>query len=348
MARLTGGNLGGLARVNPVKPQSPWVSVQVYYGLVEVEGWAGVGLWALNTDHWFYGLFQSAPDLIALLLPAGASAAPELGPDSPGDALYRFAAPELKAANHRLDGAFWPQNGEAGTPEQPVVLLEVQMHAKAGFKHRLFAQTARFLQLHPQVQHLAVVVVMPHRHLNLGPTQLPQQLQAFVDGVVWLSLEELGQQADLDPLLNLLTLPVRPEAELPASTQQVLELRSDVLSAVLPMLVERFPTLTREEIMVIAGIPAKDLRHTRAAQQWIEEGRQEGRQEGEAQGEARGRALGEATVTLRLLNRRCGPLSEATTTRIQGLPLAQLEALAEALLDFSGPEDLASWLAANA
>ena len=53
--------------------------------------------WTLKTDHWFYGLFQSAPDLIALLLPAagaaGASAVPSLRPDSPGDALYRFEAP---------------------------------------------------------------------------------------------------------------------------------------------------------------------------------------------------------------------------------------------------------------
>ena len=34
------------------------------------------GWWALKTDHWFYGLFQSAPDLIALLLPEGASGVP--------------------------------------------------------------------------------------------------------------------------------------------------------------------------------------------------------------------------------------------------------------------------------
>ncbi len=172
----------------------------------------------MKTDHWFYGLFQSAPDLVALVLPQGASAAPSLGPDAPGDALYRFEAPELKAVNHRLDGAFWPQAGQAGTTEQPVVLLGVQMHTKAGFTHRLFAQTARFLQLHPQVQHLAVVVVVPHRRHKLGPTQLPQQLQAFIDGVIWLSLEELGQQAELDPLLVLLTLPVRPEAELVSSS----------------------------------------------------------------------------------------------------------------------------------
>ena len=44
-----------------------------------------------------------------------------------------------------------------------------------------------------------------------------------------------------------------------------------------------------------------------------------------------GEARGEAKVTLRLLNRRCGPLDE-------------LEALAEALLDFTGPVDLSNWL----
>jgi predicted transposase YdaD len=291
----------------------------------------------MKTDHWFYGLFQSAPDLITLLLPQGCASASSLGPDAPGDALYRFEAPEHKAANHRLDGAFWPRSADVGTPEQPVVLLEVQMHAKPGFKHRLGAQSLRFLQLHPQVQHLAVVVLVPHRRLNLGPARLPQQLQAFVDGVLWLSLEELGQQADLDPLLSLLTLPVRPEAELQASSQQILDRRPDLLSAVQTILLERLPLLTREELMEFATIPAKDLRHTRVAQEWIEEGRQEG--------EARGRAAEAAVVTLRLLNRRCGPLGNATAARIKALPLEQLEALAEALLDFSGPDDLAAWLA---
>jgi predicted transposase YdaD len=265
---------------------------------------------------------------------------PSLAVDAPGDVLYRFEAPELKAANHRLDGALWPRGSEGGTAEQPVVLLEVQMQGKAGFKHRLWAQTARFAQLHPRVQHLEVVVVIPHRRLNLGPVTLPRQQRAFLAEVHWLSLEELGQQPGLDPLLSLLTLPVRPEAELGPSTQHILERRPDLISAVLPMLVERFPTLTREDIMVIAGIPSKDLRHTRAAQQWIEEGRQEG--------EARGRAAEAAAVTLRQLNRRCSPLSEATTARIQALPLEQLEALAEALLDFSGPQDLTTWLAEHA
>jgi len=100
--------------------------------------------------------------------------------------------------------------------------------------------------------------------------------------------------------------------------------------------------------MVIAGIPTDQLLHTRAAQDLLNRGRQEGeargRQEGEARGRQEGEAQGEAKVTLRLLNRRCGLLSEATTARIQALPLEQLELLAEALLDFSGPADLATWL----
>jgi hypothetical protein len=48
---------------------------------------------------------------------------------------------------------------------------------------------------------------------------LPQQLQGFFGGVVWLSLEELGQQDVINPILTLLTLPVRPQVELKFSTQ---------------------------------------------------------------------------------------------------------------------------------
>ena len=294
----------------------------------------------MKTDHWFYGLFQSAPDLITLLLPTAAGPAalpvPSLAVDAPGDVLYRFEAPELKAANHRLDGALWPRGSEGGTAEQPVVLLEVQMQGKAGFKHRLWAQTARFAQLHPRVQHLEVVVVIPHRRLNLGPVTLPRQQRAFLADVHWLSLEELGQQPGLDPLLCLLTLPVRPKPEIRGATDRILKPRPDLVDAVLSILGERFPHLTREEIMALINLPTDHLRHTRLAQDWIEEGRQEGRLEGEARGEAK--------LALRQLNLVCGPLSEATTARIKALPVAQLEALTDALLAFSGPADLAAWL----
>jgi predicted transposase YdaD len=290
----------------------------------------------LNTDRWYYRVFQSAPDLIRALLPGSSAAANALSldPADPGDRLYRFEALEIKELSHRLDGVLWPREStgcaETGRPELPVVLLEVQMHPDSGFHHRLAAQTYRFLQQQPQVEHWAVLVITPHNRLNLGPTQ---PLQLFLEQqVVWLNLEALSQEPNLDPLLNLLTLPVRPESELAASSQQILARRPDLDKVVLAMLMQRLPQLSNEEIMVIAGIPMEELRHTRAAQDWLAAGRQQ---------EA-------ASMTLRLLNRRCGPLTDATTAQIQALPLEQLEALADALLDFTGPDDLATWLAANA
>jgi predicted transposase YdaD len=186
------------------------------------------------------------------------------------------------------------------------------------------------------VEHLEVVVITPHGRQSLGPLRPPKLLRVFLQEVCWHSLEELSQRPGLDPLLNLLTLPVRPESELAVSSQQILASRPDLNAVVLPMLMQRFPQLSREEIMIIAGIPLDEIRHTRAAQEWLEEGRQEGE------------AREAAKVTLRQLNLRCGPLSPATTARIQALPLEQLEALAEALLDFQGPADLSAWLVANA
>jgi predicted transposase YdaD len=263
-------------------------------------------------------------------------------PGLPGEAL------EIKELSHRLDGVLWPRErtgcAKTGSPEFPVVLLEVQMHPDPGFRHRLAAQSCRFLQRHPQLEHLEVVVITPHQRMSLGPTKLPRLMQALLQEVHWISLEELSQQPNLDPLLNLLTLPIRPESELAASSQQILASRPDLDTVVLPMLVQRFPQLTEEQIMVIAGIPREEIRHTRAVQDWLAEGRQEG----EAKGRQEGRQEGEAAVALRQLNRRCGPLSEATTVQIQALPLEQLEALADALLDFQGPADLTAWLAANA
>jgi len=298
---------------------------------------------SVPTDHWFYSLFQSTPDLIALLLQAAGAAgaaAPRLGPDSPGNQLYRFEAVELKAVNHRLDGVLWPQRGLAGTARHPVVKLELQMQRDTRFKHRLGAQTLRFLQLHPVVRHLRLVVVVPHRRLNLGPARLPRQLQLVIDEVIWISLEELGRQDQLDPLLNLLTLPVLHEPELQLSSQKILERRPDLTETVFPILMQRHPHFTLEQMMVYVKIPTQELRHSRAAQELLAEGRLEGRQQGEA--------LGEVKATLRLLNHRCGPLTDATTARIQALPLDQLEALGLALLDFSGADDLAAWLAAHA
>jgi predicted transposase YdaD len=53
---------------------------------------------------------------------------------------------------------------------------------------------------------------------------------------------------------------------------------------------------------------------------------------------------GEAMIVLRLLERRIGKLSPEMRSQVQLLSSQQLEALSEALLDFSQLSDLRDWL----
>ena len=73
---------------------------------------------------------------------------------------------------------------------------------------------------------------------------------------------------------------------------------------------------------------------------WMEQGLQQGRREGRLEG----RQEGELTVILRQLTRRIGTVEPELQERIRQLSLAQLEDLAEALLDFSDVADLTAWL----
>ena len=74
-------------------------------------------------------------------------------------------------------------------------------------------------------------------------------------------------------------------------------------------------------------------------QEILQKGVQRGLQQGLQQGLQR-----EVSVILRLLRRRVGELSSSTEERIRALSITQLEELAEALLDFSSPDDLTDWL----
>jgi predicted transposase YdaD len=299
---------------------------------------------ALNTDRWFYGVFQSAPDLIRWLAASPDGTAPGGAVPTVLDRLYRFSAPELKAGSQRLDGVLWPLGSETGSDELPVVFLEVQMRADPGFHHRLAAQTFRFLQLHPRIEHWRVVVITPHRRFNLGPF-LP--LRCFLEQVHWLSLDVLGEQDNLDAAIDLLTLPVRPEPELGPRCRRILESRRDLEPVVFSMLFERFPLLSREEILMIVGLPLQELRHTRAVQEILAEGRLEGRLEGREEGREEGLEAGRqqeaAALAIRQLSRRFGGLDDGTQLRLSSLTLQQLEQLAEDLLDFRERGDLQAW-----
>ena len=335
----------------------------------------------MKSDRWFYALFQQQPDLITTFLAQGAGATSSKAASDQESAGYRFQALELKAVSHRLDGVCWPPAGEQGTPEQPVLLLEVQMHSKSNFNHRLAAQSYRFLQQHPQVEYWRAVVLLPHRRLKLGPTIA---VASFLAEVIWVDLSELLTRSDLNPLEELLSLAVRPKAQLLSSSRSLLQHSPQLTPAIATIILGRLPNFSLEEIMTQLGSPLDYLSHSRGfqelkalmrkqaleeikqevkqqgleeglgkgRQQGLEEGLGKGRQEGleeglgkgRQQGRQEGRQEGEASVALRQLARRCGPLTPATETSIRALPVERLELLADALLDFSGPDDLTAWL----
>ena len=94
---------------------------------------------------------------------------------------------------------------------------------------------------------------------------------------------------------------------------------------------QRHPHFTLEQLMVVVNISTEELRHSRAAQELIEEG------------QADGRRAEAASITLRQLSRRCGSLDQGSRERLSSLTLQQLEQLAEDLLDFTVPGDLQTW-----
>jgi predicted transposase YdaD len=75
-----------------------------------------------------------------------------------------------------------------------------------------------------------------------------------------------------------------------------------------------------------------ELRETRVYQEAMQEGEQR-----EAQ-----------SLILRQLSRRVGTLPADVEAQVQALDLPRLEALGEALLDFTGVDDLSNWLSGNA
>jgi hypothetical protein len=116
-----------------------------------------------------------------------------------------------------------------------VVLLKVQMHPDQGFQHRLAAQSCRFLQKHPQVEHLEVVVITPTAGVS-GGGALDQPG----------GLEKAARSRPPAPLAHTAG---RPESELAASSRQIVASRPDLKTIVLPMVAQRFPDFSAEQIM---------------------------------------------------------------------------------------------------
>jgi predicted transposase YdaD len=283
------------------------------------------------SDKLFYWLFQQRAErlqpLVASLLPRMEG--------------YVFSAPVLKEREYRLDGLFLPP---ADQPEWPTLILEAQMGPDPDFLLRLNAETACLLQQQQRqgrpIRQWQVVVICPSRQLNFGD---PTPVVEFVERrVVWIELLSERLPPAAPPLQRALGMLLLPEALLPACSALIradaagTSLEAEIDDVIAAILVSRFSGRTVQEICAMGGITVEDFSSSVAYREIFGLGRQEGRQ-----AEA-------AALTLRQLQRRCGSLNPSQQARIEALPLSSLEALADALLDFEGPEDLNTWLSGHA
>jgi len=277
----------------------------------------------LKTDSLFYRLFQNFPPLLFELI--GVSVA--------NSQQYQFRSLEIKQTAFRIDGLFAPP--EADT-ESPLFFVEVQFSGESDFYSRFFAEIFLYLRQYQPSQSWRGVLIYPTRRVDIGETGHYTELLESAR-ITRIYLDELEENPESIGI-SLLKLVVSPE-EIAMTQARALVRRSkeemeegipqrEILDLVETIIVYKLPRLSREEIQEMLGFTDVDLKQTRFYQDVHGEGREE-----------------EAVVlVLRLLNRRFGELDSNLVEQIKALGVSELEALAEALLDFSTVADLERWL----
>jgi predicted transposase YdaD len=272
----------------------------------------------MKTDKLFYRIFLSQPELIAELLsgiPVGCE--------------FDYSAPVVKEKEVRLDGLLTPLSDDLTVP---LVFLEAQMQPDVGFYGRFFAGLFTYLNQYKVMRPWRSLLILLSHGQDLGSV-VPYQMELNGGWVHRLYLEDLLPLTNLGLTLSLLRLFVVPIGDMGTDAQAILATAANeaeflrVLDLVEAILVRKLPSLSIEEIKEMLDLQDVSLSETQFFKEVFQQG--------------------EVNLTLRLLTRRCGELSIEQQTLIRSLPIAQLENLGDALLDFGGMADLVDWLKAN-
>jgi len=277
----------------------------------------------MKTDRLFYRLFQRLPRLLFELV----------GQVSDHADLYRFTSEEIKETAFRLDGVFAPPEAEL---TWPLYFIEVQFQRDPSFYSRFFAEIFLYLRQRQPVHPWQAVVLYPTRAIDpgmhphyeallnspqvqriyLNEWAAPRQtLLQWIIGLVLAAPDQTGGEA------RAVIAQARQESGDKATTQSILDLIETIVAY-------KLKGVSRKEIQAMLEFLDTELKQTRFYQDVFAEG--------------------EAAMILRLLQRRCGVLPSALTSRITDLPIADLEALGDALLEFHALSDLEHWLAEHA
>lgn len=299
----------------------------------------------MKTDSIFYRLFQAFPETFFELINRQASEANA----------YEFASVELKQTAFRIDGIFLPV---PNVRERPIYFLEVQFQKDPEFYSRFFCEIFLYLRLYAPTKAWHAVVVFPRR--SLEPIEIePYRVLLESSQITRLYLNELGNTAEQSLGVGMIKLVVETKKRTPERVRQLVDkarseladeaVQRQVLDLIETIVLYKLPLINRQELARMFGL--NELRKTRYYQEVREEVREELQQEvrqavrQELQQEVRQEEALE--LIKRLLQRRLGAVNPELQEQVNLLSVAQLENLAEALLDFSNEADLVTWLDEN-
>ncbi|MFN9535021.1 MAG: Rpn family recombination-promoting nuclease/putative transposase [Pseudanabaena sp.] len=276
----------------------------------------------MKTDTLFYQLFQSFHSLLFELIERPITEAEG----------YQFSSVEVKEKAFRFDGIFIP-----ATNDKPFFLIEIQFQPKEDFYWEFLSEIFLYLNQYRPKQEWQAVAIFARRSFE---PEIPNYVREIIasNRIVRVYLDDWLER-ETDSLISIVQLILSSESQAVAMARRLgekieqendPEIQEQVLELIETVLVYKFPKLTRQEIE--AMFTYSDLKHTRVYQDAREEGEQ------------RGLVKGQATMLLRLLNRKFGQISPSLRGKVNKLSAKQLENLAEALFDLETIADLSDWL----
>ena len=285
----------------------------------------------MKTDTLFYQLFQSFHSLLFELIERPITEAEG----------YQFSSVEVKEKAFRFDGIFIP-----ATNDKPFFLIEVQFQPKEDFYWEFLSEIFLYLNQYRPKQEWQAVAIFARRSFE---PEIPNHVREIIasNRIVRVYLDDWLDRETDSFAIAIIQLILSSESQAVAMARQLgekieqendPEIQEQVLELIETVLVYKFPKLNRQEIE--AMFTYSDLKQTRVYQ----EAKEEGEQRGLKLGEQRGLVKGQATMLLRLLNRKFGQISPSLRGKVNKLSAKQLENLAEALFDLETIADLSDWL----
>lgn len=279
----------------------------------------------MQTDHIFYALFQTAPEILVSLV------------STQTDQAYKFRSVEVKQTAFRLDGVLTPAVENANNP---TILVEVQFQKDKAFYRRLFAEIFLFLRHNSKINYWQAIVIFEKRSREpvdkLAFQVLlssPQVHRIYLEDFESISPDSIGS-AIFQLIVSEPTLAIgRAKAILARVEVQSSESelsKSQILGLIETIVVYKFPNLEREVLAAMLGVV--EMRQTRVFQDALKEGREEGREEGQKEGCSK--------TIIKLLSLKLGELSKKSVSHIEALSGEQLDSLSDRYLEIRSVDDL--------